>query len=102
MRDFEELDEVSRKALQECYDEYYMIPFITRVIETSEKFGALKWRVETNRGEVQFRIRNRHSDIKQMYGTNRILVRDSNDNRYEIPDVTKLDAKSKKILFGYL
>ena len=102
IRDFEELDEASKKAIEECFEEYYMIPQITRLIEVSEKFGSLKWAVETNSGRVSFRIRNRHSDIKLLYGTNRVLVRDSNDNRYEIKDYTKLDAHSQHLLFSYL
>lgn len=102
VRDLEELDPPSRTALEECFAEYYMIPKITRLLESEEKFGSLKWRVETDRGEVSFRIQNRHSDIKRLWGTNRVIVRDSNDNRYEIRDVTSLDAHSKRLLFSYL
>jgi hypothetical protein len=102
IRDFEELDKDSQKALEECFAEYYMIPKITRVVESTEKFGSLKWTVETDHGLVSFRIRNRHSYIKQFYGTNRILIRDSNDNRYEIRDYTVLDSHSQRLLFSYL
>ena len=102
VRDLEELDPLSRTALEECFREYYMIPHITRLLESEEKFGSLKWRVETDRGEVEFRIQNRHSDIKRLWGTNRVIIRDSNDNRYEIHDVTRLDVHSKRLLFAYL
>ncbi|MBO5355329.1 MAG: DUF1854 domain-containing protein [Clostridia bacterium] len=101
VRDLEELDADSAAALKECFKEYYRIPQITKLISSDEKFGALTWRVETDRGTVSFRIRNRHSDIKCMNG-NRILVRDTNDNRYEIPDYTAMDAHSRHILFSYL
>ena len=102
VRDLEEIDEDSRKALEECFHEYYMIPKISRVLDCEDKFGTLKWRVETDRGEITFRIRNRHSDIKHLWGTKRVIVRDSNDNRYEIPDYTALDARSNRLLFSYL
>ncbi|MBQ8345689.1 MAG: DUF1854 domain-containing protein [Clostridia bacterium] len=102
VRDFAELDEASQCALEECFEEYYMIPKITRMISCEEKFGALKWTVMTDRGEVSFRIRSRHSDIKHLHGTNRILIRDSNDNRYEITDYTAMDAHSAHLLFAYL
>lgn len=102
VRDFKELDEASVEALKACFEEYYMIPKITGVIAISERFGSIKWKVETDRGTVTFRIRNRQSDIKCLYGTKRVLVRDSNDNRYEIPDYTALDAHSKYLLFPYL
>ena len=102
VRDLNELDPDSRRVLEECFSEFYMIPKITQINQCEEKFGSLKWFVETDHGTVAFRIRNRHSDIKLLYGTNRVLVRDSNDNRYEIKDYTKLDAHSQHLLFSYL
>ena len=102
VRDFEELDEASKKALAECFEEYYLRPKIDRVINCKEEAGTLKWTVETDRGEVAFTIKNRHSDIKHLYGTERIIIRDSNDNRYEISDAEELDAHSKRKLFAYL
>ena len=102
IRDFEELDDSSRGAIEECFAEYYMIPQIVRLVNSIETFGSLKWEGETDRGKVSFRIRNRHSDIKSFYGTGRVIIRDSNDNRYEIKDYTKLDAHSRRLLFSYL
>ena len=102
VRKLDEIDEQSQKALLECFREYYMIPKITGIIECEEKFGALKWTVDTDRGIIKFTIRNRHSDIKHLRGTNLVIIRDSNDNRYEIPDQTALDARSLRLLFSYL
>ena len=102
IRDIDDLDEISRKAIQECFKEYYMIPHIQKVLECYDKFGMLKWKVETDRGTVSFRIKNRHSDIKHLPGGHRIIIRDSNDNRYEIEDYTKLDSRSARLLFSYL
>ena len=102
VRDLEEIDDDSRRALEECFEEYYMIPKIHKVLKCVDKFGTLKWTVETDRGVITFDIRNRHSDIKQLHGTKRIIIRDSNDNRYEIPDYTALDSHSNRLLFSYL
>lgn len=102
VRDIAALDDDSAAALRACFAEYYRIPTITKLLESTEKFGSLTWRVMTDRGEVTFRIRNRHSDIKSFYGTGRILIRDTNDNRYEIADYTKLDTHSRHLLFSYL
>ena len=102
IRNLEELDEQSVKVLEECFAEYYMIPQITAILAISEKFGSLKWTVETDRGVITFRIMNRQSDVKRMHGTNRILFRDSNDNRYEIRDYTALDTASQRKLFPFL
>ncbi len=102
IRNMQELDEQSREALTDCFREYYMIPKITKVLACDDKFGIVHWTVETDRGQVHFRIRNRNSDIKHLWGSNRILVRDSDDNRYEIEDYTTLDTHSRYLLFSYL
>jgi hypothetical protein len=102
VRDLEEIDEDSRRALEECFAEYYMIPKIQKVLKCVDKFGTLKWTVETDRGVITFDIRNRHSDIKHLHGTSRVIIRDSNDNRYEIPDVENMDPHSAHLLFSYL
>lgn len=102
VRDLKEIDEESEKALLECLAEYYMIPKITRIITCKDEAGSLKWTVETDRGEVTFTIKNRHSDIKYLHESERIIIRDSNDNRYEIESVDKLDKHSNKLLFAYL
>jgi hypothetical protein len=102
VRKLDEIDDESRNVLEACFKEYYMIPKILRLIDCEDKFGALKWTVDTDRGIIKFTIRNRHSDIKKLYGTNRVIVRDSNDNRYEISDVTALDSRSNSLLFSYL
>ena len=93
IRDIGQLMPESRQAVEKCLDEYYMIPKITAILDRKEKNGLLKYTVMTNYGQRSFDIRNRHSDIKNLYD-GRVLFRDSNDNRYEIPDITKLDRTS--------
>jgi len=101
IRNLDNLDEESRKAIEGCLEEYYMIPKITSMIDITEKFGVLTWTCVTDRGTRSFTIKNRHSDIKLLYD-GRVLVRDSNDNRYEIDDVNAMDKKSRKMLSNEL
>ena len=101
IRDLDNLDEESRKAVEGCLEEYYMIPKIISMIDITEKFGVLTWTCVTDRGTRAFTIKNRHSDIKLLYD-GRVLVRDSNDNRYEIDDVNAMDKKSRKMLSNEL
>ena len=102
IRDFDEVDEQSRKVLNDCFEDYYLIPEITRVCDVIVKNGTMKMVVETDRGKITFQIRNRHHDIKMFRGTGRIIIRDFNDNRYEIKDYTKLDRKSQRLLYSDL
>ena len=97
IRNIDTLMPESKAVIEECLETYYLIPRITAVLNIVEKFGILKWTIMTDRGERTIRIKNRHSDIKTLYD-GRILVRDANDNRDEIPDVSALDKHSQKLL----
>lgn len=55
------------------------------------------WTVETDRGEFTFEIVNHIRSLKMFYDK-RILVKDSNDNRYEIPNIYDLDKRSQKLI----
>ena len=102
IRDFDEVDPDSRKVLEACFEDYYLIPEITKIHDVIVKNGTMKMWVETDRGSVNFQIRNRHHDIKAFHGTGRVIIRDFNDNRYEIKDYTKLDRKSQRLLYSDL
>lgn len=101
IRKLSELSEESRRAIDECFTEIYMIPYITRVNHVEAKFGMLNFDMETDRGPIKFRIRSPHSDIKKL-DDGRMLFRDSDDNRYEIRNVDALDKHSLHVLFPYL
>ncbi|MBQ3087682.1 MAG: DUF1854 domain-containing protein [Clostridia bacterium] len=97
IRDIEQLLPASKEALESCLKEYYMMPRILRFIEMSEKFKIWMWTCETDRGIITFEIRNHITAVKPLYD-GRILIKDANDNRYEIPDINQLDKKSRKML----
>lgn len=97
IRDIETLMPKSKAVIVNSLEEYYLIPKIISVLDRTEKYGILKWTVETDKGVRTFEIKNRNSDIKALFD-GRILVRDRDDNRYEIPDVNKLDIKSIRLL----
>ena len=99
VKNISELDAESRKAIEDCFYEYYLIPEITEIIHIDDTSGVLKWNVRTDRGDVKFSVQNRHSDIK-VTDRKMIVIRDSNDNRYRIKDISKLDKHSlKKIMY---
>lgn len=102
IKDLSNLETESAKAVSDCLDEYYLIPKILHVFSVKDQYGTLVWNAETDRGMVTFCVKDRHSDIKLLPGTTRLMVRDSNDNRYEIPDTEKLDPKSHHLLFSYI
>ena len=97
IRNIDELLPESKKVVEDCLNEYYMIPRIKRFIEMSEKFAIWMWTAETDRGVCTFEIRNHLTAVKPLYDS-RVLIKDANDNRYEIPNIKKLDKKSLKML----
>ena len=101
IRDIEKLSPESKQVVEDCLREYYMIPRITKFIKMSEKFLIWMWTAQTDKGVYTFEIRNHIAAVKPLYD-GRVLIKDANDNRYEIPDVNKLDSKSKKLIFPKL
>lgn len=101
IRDINNLDEMSRNAVNSALEEYYMMPRILKFTHMSEKFKIWMWTAETDKGSVKFEIRNHLTAVKPLFD-NRVLIKDANDNRYEIPDFTKLDKKSQKMLIPNL
>ena len=100
IRDLDNLPKDQRQVIEDCLTEYYLIPHIVKILNTTEKFGLITLDTETDRGPARIEIRNLLYGFKQV--GNRLLLRDSNDNRYEIPDLRKLDAKSRHLLDNYI
>ena len=95
LRHITDLPEDQQEMLRTCLWEYYRIPKITRIIHRDDSTHLWTWTVDTDRGEFTFEITNVLSSIKLFYDK-RVLIKDSKDNRYEIPDLYKLDPKSIK------
>ncbi len=101
IRNLATLPPQEREIIEGCLEEYYLIPRITRITECKESFGMLTIRAQTDRGDTVIEIRNILHGLKLLYGT-RVLLRDSNDNRYEIPDLNRLDRKSRAMIDAFL
>ncbi len=97
IRDLNDLMEDSKNTALKVLEEYYMIPRIIKFIKMSERFKIWMWTAETDKGIFTFEIRNHITAVKPLYD-GRVLIKDANDNRFEIPDVNKLDKKSKKMI----
>ncbi|MCR5523620.1 MAG: DUF1854 domain-containing protein [Clostridia bacterium] len=97
IRDIDDLMPESRKVIEDALEEYYLIPRITRFIKMTDKFRVWMWTAETDHGTLTFEVRNHISTVKPLYD-GRVLIKDANDNRYEIPDYRKLDKRSRKLI----
>ena len=101
IRNLATLPAEERRVIESCLNEYYHVPHITKITGNLEKFGVIKFFCETDRGDCTIEIRNIIHQIKLTYGI-RVMFLDNDDNRYEIPDLRKLDKKSMSYLNDYL
>ena len=95
LKSFKGLDNGSAKVLREELEKRYFIPKITKIHEIREEFGVLVWKTETDKGPRTFEVTSRRN-IKRISG-GRILVRDGDDNLYEI-DYRCLDRRSRTLI----
>ncbi len=101
IKSYDDISPESAAAVKACFNDYYFIPKILKIHECSDATGSLTMKVDTDHGYVEFRIRNRHSDIK-IYPEDRIIIRDASDNRYEIESLAALDRKSWILISSFL
>ena len=88
-----DIDESSRRIASEELRRRYFTPVITQIDRIRWLYGIVSFDVETDRGPRQFDIKGRRSNIVAI-GPRRYLLTDVDGNRYEIPDVRKLDPAS--------
>ncbi|MCQ2426800.1 MAG: DUF1854 domain-containing protein [Clostridia bacterium] len=101
IKSYSDLTEESAAAVKACFNDYYLIPKILKITECNDKTGMLKISAETDHGHTSFRVRNRHNDMK-IYDPDRVIIRDSDDNRYEIESLGALDKKSWLLIASFL
>lgn len=101
IRDLNTLPIEERRTIEACLEEYYLIPRVTKITNVKEKFGVITLTTETDRGPALIEIRNILHGLRMIHN-NRVLIRDGNDNRYEIPDLTQLDKHSRQLIECFL
>lgn len=79
----------------------YLCPEITRICSVKEKLGTSYWLVETETGKMRFSMQDTYKNIIRISET-RVILNDSDGNRYSIKDVSALDRKSYRKIELYL
>jgi len=96
IKDITHLDRDSRKTLRAELRWAYFTPEITMVNSIEERNHVPKWDVETDRGPRVFEIRTSR-DVRVLED-GRILIRDADGNRLEVPDYRTLDPISQAMV----
>ncbi|MBE6602365.1 MAG: DUF1854 domain-containing protein [Ruminococcaceae bacterium] len=79
----------------------YFAPTVIRILSVKERYGFSYWKVVTEEGNVSFTLHDTFRSIIRA-GEHRLIFMDVNGNRFELPDVEKLDRKSYKKIELYL
>lgn len=87
------LGEENAKLIRAELDRKYYTPVIKQIISTKDKFGYSYWKILTDEGEREITLRDIFQSLLKV-GSGRVFVNDIDGNRYEIPDIEKLDSKS--------
>jgi hypothetical protein len=95
-----ELPEEVAGVLREELSRSRFIPVIERIVYVSGNTEPCEWRVETDRGPTQFVLKS-EDDVRRL-GAEQILILDAHGQRYYIPDLGQLDAKSRRVVEWYV
>ena len=77
------------------------MPKITKIISIKEEYGHAYWNVLTDKGKCSFATSAGASGAVTQ-NEDRVIIKDTDENRFEIEDVTKLTAKELKKLDLFL
>lgn len=102
IKDTMDLTRESEAALLKELALHYFVPLVSQIYSIREEFGFLYWSVETDRGKKDFIMRDSLIGSLRRVSKVRWLIIDINQTRYEIRDISALDAKSQGFLQRYL
>ncbi len=90
----QDLDSKSRSLAESELWKAYRIAKVTRITESYVNHGHRYLRVETNRGDRYFNLREPGKNITRL-SDDHLIIRDSMGNRYEIESIAALDDDSR-------
>ncbi len=92
-----QLDDVSQQIIAQEMERRYFTPTVQRVVSVLEEHGTVTWEVETDRGARRFVVRGLRDNSFSL-GPNRLMMTDTEGNRYEFPDVEAFGPKAYAVL----
>ena len=97
LRDPNELDSASAKHVAACLEQKYFVPQVLEIYEIREEWGKQFWSVRTDRGEVEFFVKDPRRNVRAL-PPSRLLITDIDNNRYEVPHIPALDVEGRLLL----
>ncbi len=97
IEDIDKLNEETRALIEEQINLRCFMPVITKIVNVKDKYGFAYFDVLTDRGECRFTAHIFSGDIINL-GDKRIIIKDVDGNRFEIPDLSKLSSSERKMI----
>ena len=96
-----DFDEITVEMISKQLKLRYFMPKITKIIAVKEEYGYTYWTVETDKGNAKFASSSGSAGAVIRHNEG-VIVKDSNENRYLIEDLSRLTPKELKKLDLYL
>ena len=91
----------SWEAAKQELERRYLTATVRRIRHAKQEFGATYWSVDTDRGHREFVTQNLQENALWLSDTHLLLL-DVDGNRFELPDVSALDAASRHFVDSIL
>ncbi len=101
VEDLAHLDAESRRWVESLLESRYFSPRILKVAQATDEFGVVRWKVETDRGERGFYVRNLRDNLLDLPGGESLMT-DVDGNRFILPLLTDLDKESRAKVLAVL
>ena len=93
----EDVEPESKRIAESELARRYLNCEIRKIHSVRSEYGTSYWDVETNRGRREFVVQEVEENAIWL-GERHVVIVDVNDNRFEIPDYSRLDSSSKAYL----
>lgn len=100
LKNIGDLDEESKRVLEENLRDNYSLPEILEIDSLEAKYGTSTWQVQTDQGPRRFQMVTR-DDVRTIRRKH-LVLRDVDGERYRISDYKRLDEKSRMLLERYI
>ena len=102
IRNLKALAPDQRCLLNEELAKRYFIHIITRIRSIRHELGFLYWQCDTDKGPREFAVSRWDQRMVSTAGERCRVITDVDGNRYEIPDLSRLDAPSQAMFYRYI
>ena len=97
LESLDELDEESKAVAESALEQRYQISIINSVDHSFVNHGHRYLKVQTNRGFRYFNLKEPGKNVTWL-SEDRLVIRDSMGNRYEVSSLAELDSESRERL----